>query len=115
MGWKGGIEVEGALGRRGEIVVPPMETESMDATNLNAAAVGTGATQELDGMDLGNLDESGSQLEKEDEPMLGEQKAVQKEEDKDTMVTDADGVPEREEGADTRREEGPDAVDSTTL
>ena len=86
-GLAGGIDLEGALGRRGE-------GESM------AATVGRGEAEE----------EKETNEEKEE-------RIEKKDSDGDIVVTDADGVAEGDKGAadESGHNKGPDAVDSTTL
>ena len=104
-GLEGGIDVEGALGRRGEIITP---NESADTSSQ-----GTGATQELDNM---NLYQETGMVEKpkmeEIDDLVDKEKTV---EDKDAMSTDADGMAKGAKDADVRKEVGPDAVDTTAM
>ena len=86
-GLAGGIDLEGALGRRGE-------GESM------AATVGREAEEEKEQKE----EEEGERNENKDG-------------DGDIVVTDADGVAEGDKGGadETGQNKGPDAVDGTTL
>ena len=110
-GLEGGIDVERALGRRGEIITPSLDT-------VETSSQATGATQELDGM---NLEErvmvEKLEKEKEDDAALIVEKEENKEtaDDKDAMITDAGGVAEGEEDRDMGKDRGPDAVDTTAL
>ena len=123
-GLQGGIDVEGALGRRGEIFTP--NDAMMDA---NANSHGTGATQQLDGLELeeGDGEEVVTRTLGQDDDGGGG--AVRVGEEQDTMITDADGIPdddvddgeEEVEGKTVLEPEpvtqhmGPDAVDTTAL
>ena len=96
-GLEGGIEVEGALGRRGDIIPQPLENSEGNAQH-------TGATQELDGM---NLHEEVKLEENQEGDESAAEATVEKDgedgrkiEDKDAMMIDSVGVSEVLEGKD---------------